>query len=120
MVGRKGSQIRRKSESAKSKAAGHTPNRSEGGRRHELKDDPKGEISERRDWLKNGTKGYKCAMFRYMAEKPCLRIAFLSLAVGLEKFDTWPLSGVLDKKIWILKKSHMPEDREAWGLAGGL
>ena len=36
----------------------------------------------------------------------------------LMQFDTLPLSDVLDKMIWMLGKSHMPNDRGAGSLSG--
>ena len=40
----------------------------------------------------------------------------MSLVVGLEKFDAWPLIDVLDKMIRMLNNPPRPKDREAGSL----
>ena len=71
-----------------------------------LKEDDDGEIFERTTWLQKRNERVEmraCPFKDYISELGC----------RFRKFDTWPLSDVLDKMIWMLGKPPMSEDRDA-------
>ena len=105
-----GSQRRRKSEATTNRDEDHAPKHREGGRRRVLKVDHQGAIIYRMAWIqKRNERAPSMRAFPLFSQKAMFKDWISEFVCWFRKFDTWPLSDVLDKMIWMLGKPQRNE-----------